>query len=129
MDSRCSSAGNTFSAITPACLRAAGLTLALLMLPLQSHAALDEVNGQNPYTLAPPVSVGSTVDFYVQIRNTGATSVNFTSFTTTGPFIWIGGTCGGSAAPGAIGLSFRVNCACAEKLAKTMASENKTRSA
>ncbi len=101
MDSRCSSAGNTFSAITPACLRAAGLTLALLMLPLQSHAALDEVNGQNPYTLAPPVSVGSTVDFYVQIRNTGATSVNFTSFTTTGPFIWIGGTCGGSAAPGA----------------------------
>lgn len=101
MDSRCSSAENTFSAITPACLRAAGLTLALLMLPLQSHAALDEVNGQNPYTLAPPVSVGSTVDFYVQIRNTGATSVNFTSFTTTGPFIWIGGTCGGSAAPAA----------------------------
>ncbi len=101
MQARCGPAHASFPAMAHSRMRCVGLLLALLVLSPASQAAIEEVNGQNPSTLAPPVSIGSYVDFYVQLKNTGATSVNFTSFTTTGPFIWIGGTCGGSAAPGA----------------------------
>jgi len=92
-------------------MRRTGMFLALLILSPASFAALNEVNASNPYTLSPPVSVGSYYDITLQIRNNGTSLVNLTSFSTTGPFTLQWNTCGSSLAAGAacsgnIGLRF-----------------------
>ena len=97
--------------IANARIRRVGTFGVLLTLSLVAHAALDEANGNNPFTLYSPVSIGTYFDFAVQIRNKGATSVNLTGLSTTGPFALQWNTCGASLAPGAacsgnIGLRF-----------------------
>ncbi len=95
------SAGILLSAIANARIRGVGMFLALLILSPGSHAALNEVNGNNPYTLSPAVSVGSYYDIVLQIKNNGSSLVNLTSVSTTGPFTLQWNNCGTSLAPGA----------------------------
>ena len=90
----------------PRCARArraaSSALFALLSLASGAHAALSERDGSNPYTLSPAVSVGSSIFFTVQLRNDGASTVNVTGLSVTGPFALAGGNCGGSIPAGTV---------------------------
>jgi len=87
-------------ALTSICLGIVALSLSLTSSA--ALAALTASSGNNPFTLSNPVSVGTNFDFGQGIKNAGTTSINLTSFSTTGPFTIQSNSCGSSLQPNAV---------------------------